>query len=275
MTLPPPPQAKPSSPKSTASPFAVAKAGKPVGKFLLYAQAGFGKTSAVAYVPGCSIITAAGETGYQHLVNAGRAPAIPNVHAETWTDALAAVRYVADNPGDTRMLSLDAFGSFDELAAQHVCSTQFGGDWGERGYASFGKGDAATTRAWVEMLAALDRVVSVGIDVVLLGHSEVRTFSNPKGSDYDRFEFNGRKKSIAVVTKWASDILFGEFYSEISRDGPKNKATANSAIRIIHAEERPSFLAKSQSGLPATIDIPNDPAQAWSTIASHIKGTSA
>jgi hypothetical protein len=270
MPTPPPPS---STPPKASGPFAMPTAATLRPKILMYAEPGWGKTSTMAFAPNVAIVSAAGEDGYQSLLNAGRVPPVPHKHVASWEEALSLCDDIAATDG-IDIVAFDAVRAFDDLCAEHVCKVQFKGQWGANGFDSYGKGNEAVSREWIRLLAACDRIQRSGKTVVWLGHSLVKPFQNPIGADYDRFIVDCRSKTSDVLCKWASDIMFGRFFSsaDAADENSKVKAASRAAQRILYCENRPSYLAKSQSGFRAEIDISNDPKVAWSEIIAAREG---
>src|SRR5690606_23939606 len=110
---------------------------------------GIGKTSLGAYAPGAAIIMARGETGYETLLGSNRVPTLPRISVDNWLDLLASVSDVAKNPGDIKTLVLDALGGFETLCHEHICNTEYKGDWGEHGFGSFQRGYTVSASEWL------------------------------------------------------------------------------------------------------------------------------
>jgi len=238
---------------------------------------GWGKTSALAHADNPVILMARGETGYQTLLGAGRVPQCDGMLCESWGDTLAAVDYLIDNDTGHKTIGLDALGGFERLCHEHVCATQFNGDWGEKGFASFQKGYDLAVGDWLTLLVRLDRLrAQRGMAVVLLSHVKVTTFKNPAGPDYDKFVADCHHKTWGVTHKWADAVLFGTFFSVVEGGTTGAKARKGKGIggseRVLYTQHHDAWDAKNRYGLDECIDIPNDPTQSWATIWHAING---
>lgn len=277
----PPPQSRTNSPASP-KPAAVAGFSNPkrqrIGKALiLYATEGFGKTTMAANAVDSAIMMAEGESGYTTLYNANRVPERPQVTMKSWPDVLAQVDSLIEDPQGIKLLAFDAVGGFERLNHQHVCDTQYRGDWGEKGFMGYMRGYDRAVPEWLKLLAALERLRfgPAAIDVLFLGHAKVQPFKNPMGTDFDRYACECHHKTWGVTHKWADAVLFGTFASVVDKDKPGDKKGKGigGTERVIYTERRDAFDAKNRFGLPQEIDIPNDRAKAWSTLADLLEGT--
>lgn len=245
-----------------------------VPRIVFMGTEGFGKTSLAAYAPGAAIIQARGETGYQTLLDAGRVPAIPTAVADSWDGLLGLCDAMVASPGNVKLVAFDALGGFERLCHENVCQRDFGGDWGEKGFSSFQKGYDLAVTDWLGFLNRLDRLMEKGVATLLLSHVQVRQFRNPAGADFDRYEAACHAKTWAVTHKWADTCLFGQFLTITDKAKGSTRAKGiGGTERVVYTERRDAWDAKNRYGMPESIDIPPNPAQAWGTIAAHITTT--
>lgn len=276
--MPPPPKAPPSAPAPRPT---VAKVATPfpslalptkraiVPRVVFTATEGWGKTSLAAHAPGAVLIQSRGETGYQTLFDAGRVPAVPTALVESWDALLALLDSMIAEPGAIKLLALDALGGLERLCHEHVCARDFKNDWGEKGFSSFHKGYDLAVTDWLGVLNRLDRLNEKGVAIIILSHVQVKSFKNPAGSDFDRYEAACHAKTWAVTSKWADACLFGQFLTITDKQGGRTKGIGGTD-RVVYCERRDSHDAKNRYGLPELIDIPADPTKAWATISALI-----
>ena len=235
---------------------------------ILNAVEGFGKTSAVAFAEDSALICAPHETGYLTLVEAGIAPARPYVIANTWSELLNIVKGITP---DVKLLALDAIGGFERLNHENIVKRDFRGEWGEKGFASYQKGYTQSIPDWMQLIAALDNVRAAGTDVVILGHTKIKTFKNPIGTDYDRYVCDVHESTWGVTHKWADAVLFGNFYQVIEEEKRGRHKGKGGTERVLYTEHRDTWDAKNRFGMPESIDIPNDPSLVWETICNSMR----
>ncbi len=272
--MPPPKAPPPKSPAPARAATAIPALALPtrraiVPRVLFMGVEGWGKTSLAAHADGAVILMAKGETGYQTLVDSGRAPLVPTALIESWDALLGVLDALIANPGETKLLALDALGGFERLLHERVCERDFAGVWGEKGFASFHKGYDLAVTDWLGLLNRLDRLNEKGVAILMLSHVQVRNFKNPAGSDFDRYEAAAHPKTVAVTNKWADACLFGQFLTITDKQGGRTKGIGGTD-RIIYCERRDSFDAKNRFGLPESIDVPADHTKAWSILSSLI-----
>ena len=266
------------SPRANGSlQFSTAPPTKHAPRIVLNATEGYGKTSCGAYAENPVIVMAAGETGYETLLSVGRVPLVPRAIAGEWDQMLDLLAGLAAEPKDRKCLVLDALGGFERLCHADVCAKQFDNNWGEHGFASFQKGYDLSVTEWIKLLALLDRINGQGLAILLLSHAKIATFKNPEGADFDRYVADCHAKTWSVTHKWADAVLFGNFFTrveggEVGAKPKKGKGTGRQTLRVLYAERRDAFDAKNRYGMPADIDVPDDPSQIWSTITSAMKG---
>lgn len=254
----------------------------PLGvRVVFVAVEGFGKTTTGALGEAPLIIMAPEEQGYLTLHSRGLVPACPMMQPRSWPQLLAAVEAVATDPGDRRTLVLDAMVGLEALCAAHVCQTNFGGDWGERGFAAYGRGARIVSREWPQLLARLSAVSRRGVDVLLLGHARVKRFSAPDGPDYDRYECNVGTEDVWARTKaWGEAVLFGMFRPIVEQSRPEsNVARAHGKAiahqRILRCQYSAVADSKNQFGLEPEYAMPDNAAAFAASFWHLVKGSAA
>lgn len=233
-------------------------------RVVLVAVNGWGKTSLAARAKDAVGIVAPDEHGYLTLLSRGLVPAIPIYQPTSWLETLACVDALAANPQGRRTLFIDALTGVEQMLAQHVCKTQYGGDWGEKGFMAFYRGPAQVAREWPAILSRLTRVAAAGVDVVLIGHAKVEKFKNPDGPDFDRYACAcGTEDLWGRTRNWAEAVLFGNFRAIVDTARPEaNIAKASGKAigqeRILRCQHSAAADAKNQYGLEPEYVMPNN-----------------
>jgi len=250
---------------------------KPNAHFL-YAVEGWGKTSIGAQAPAPIFIQSRGETGLETLIQNGlvkETPAFPE--CQSWTDINDAIDVLLGESHPYRTLVMDTVNGAERLCHEFVCQRDFGGDWGEHGFLSYGKGPKVSIADWLLLLQKLDKLrTEKGMTIFLLGHAKVGTFKNPQGADFDRYQADMDKETYAVTAKWADSILFGNFETVVQQ-GKKQatdvsrKGKAVDVYRALFTQRMPAFDAKNRLGLPPEIDMGDSPEAAWANLLAALK----
>lgn len=290
-----PPTTPPAAKPSTAAPSTPARApsrpppaaAKPVAvpafeiltprpiapRLIINGVEGWGKTSLAVNAPGAAIVMAKGETGYRTLLDANRVPSVPALVADSWEGLLAMLDKLAEEPGKIQTLVLDALGGFERLCHEFVCARDFGNVWSEKGFTGFGRGYDVSVTEWLGLLNRLDRLNTKGMAIYLLSHVQVKSFKNPQGADFDRYESACHAKTWGATHKWADAVLFATYRTITDEKKGKTKGIGGTD-RVVYAERRDAFDAKNRYGFPEELDIPADPASAYQTIAAYFTPSS-
>jgi len=114
----------------------------------------------------------------------------------------------------------------------------------------FGKGLQFNFDTFMKLLAALDRHVREGRNVILIAHECVSNVPNPKGADWIRYEprlqspSSGKASIRYRVKEWADHVLFLGYDVEVDKDG--NKASGHGS-KTLYTSELPFCMAKSRT----------------------------
>lgn len=250
---------------------------KPNAHFL-YAVEGWGKTSLGTQTPAPIFIQSRGETGLDTLIQnnlVAETPSFPE--CQNWSDVNDALDVLQSEAHPYRTLVVDTVNGLERLCHEHVCAREFGGDWGEHGFLSYGKGPKVSIADWLLLLQKLDKLrTEKGMSIFLLGHAKVGTFKNPQGADFDRYQAEMDKETYAVTAKWADSILFGNFETVV-KQGKKDatdvnrKGKAVDVYRALFTQRMPAFDAKNRLGLPPEIEMGESPQEAWANLLDAMK----
>lgn len=215
-------------------------------RVLLYGVDGVGKSSWGAAAP--SPIFLGAEDGTSTL-DVARMPT-----PRTWDELLDGVHALAVEDHEFKTLVVDSLDWCEPLAWAHVCKRD--GKLSIEDY-GFGKGYVAALDLWREFLAALDELrAKRGMHVVLLAHSHVKSFKNPEGEDFDRYEPKLHAKASGLIREWADAVLFAT-YETFAKTDQKTKRTRglSTGARLAHTTRTAAFDAKNRHDLPPSIPL--------------------
>lgn len=240
-------------------------------RILLAAVEGWGKTTMGSYAPSPIFLMARGETGLDTLRDQRLIPEVSSFEVlDSWPAVLASVDYLTSTDTGHQTAVFDALGGFERLCHEHVCLTQFRGEWGEKGFASFQKGYELSVNEWLKLLERLDRLRSArGMCVLLLSHCKIKTFKNPEGPDFDRYVADCHEKTWGITHKWADAVLFGRFRTIVTEEKGRKRGIGG-GDRVIYTQHSDVRDAKNRFGMPEEIDIPSAPSESWSTLAPYL-----
>jgi hypothetical protein len=207
---------------------------------------GIGKSSFVAAAPKPIFIDVEGSTGQ---LDVKRYPGVQN-----FADVLEAVEDLTVSEHDFKTLGIDTVDWLEALIWKHVCTRDRKFDIEDYG---FGKGYVTALDEWRLLLSKLERLEKTkGMNIVLIGHSQIRPFKNPEGDDFDRYEVKLHTKAAGLLKEWARAVLFAHYeqYAVKERHALKAKGVASGA-RLLHTERSAAYDAKNRYGLPPKLAL--------------------
>lgn len=252
-------------------------------RYILYAGEKWGKTSFAAQTPKPIFIQSRGETGLEPLIDAGRIKETPHFpESQEWTELLGCVRALIDEEHEYKTLVIDTLNGAERLCHEFICSRDFGGDWGDKGFGSYQKGPEVALAEWRTLLGDLDTLRrKKHMTVFILCHTKIAAYRNPVGADYDRFQPDMDKRTWALTAKWADVILFGAFdetvgaVKENKKTGEQKGKGLGGNARIMYTEKTAAFDAGNRLGLPAEIEMGSSAAEAWKSFTEALKAGKA
>lgn len=238
-------------------------------RILLVGTEGIGKTTFAAESPSPVFLCA--EDGIPVIL--GDVPRFPV--PESVADVLDAVRTLIREEHDFRTFVIDTVDWLEPIVWRDLCARN---DWKDIEAPGYGKGYVAATEEWRKILAALDILRKrKGMEVILLAHAAIRTFQNPAGNDFSRYECKLNKGAAALLREWCDVNLFAihEEFAEVKAGKPTRKGISTGR-RVIHTERTAAWDAKNRYALPAELPLnyadyaqaraaaqPADPTELW------------
>jgi hypothetical protein len=247
-------------------------------RYILHAVEGWGKTSFGAKFPKPIFIQSRGETGLQTLIDANQLPATPHFpESHDWQNILGIVEALTNGDHDYKTLVIDTLNGVERLCHEYVCQRDFGGEWGDKGFASYQKGPEVSLSEWRLLLLALDKLREVKkMTIVCLFHTKVQKFSNPEGADFDRYQPDVDKRTWSFTGKWADVVLFGNFESAVTavkenkKTGEQKGKGVGGQVRMIYTERHAAYDAKNRLGLPNEIPAGESSDETWANFKNAV-----
>lgn len=224
---------------------------------LIYGPGGIGKSTWASEAPGPLFIQC-GEVGSLNL-NVARTPL-----EQKWEEALADVEAVISGKGvvdgyRVGTLIIDTLDGLEKLGWDYLCRTKKtvkGEVARDIEDFDFQAGYKAVLTPWRSLLSRLEVVLSMGINVVFVAHERVQKYSNPNGSDYDRYAPDVHKDLVALIKNWVHCVFFA--YEEVSvtkKAGSQKLKAVSSGVRMVHTVEKAAYLAKNRYSLPDPLEL--------------------
>lgn len=240
--------------------------GMPPLGIVLYGPSGVGKTSFAAQFPSPLFIVDSQEEGIRDLVAYRQVKKPIDVLTVTsFTELLGVCRDVRKNYPNVRTVIFDSLTGMELLCFKYHCETYFNNDWSAKGFFSFFRGprNAAKTD-WPDFLGVVEFIRQLNINVILIGHSVIKAYSNPEGSDYDRFNVYLDKETWAATHRWAQAVFFLNFYTEILKEEGDSRTKAKGDIRrFLYPTHSPAYDAKNRFGMDELVSMGDTPVESY------------
>lgn len=240
-------------------------------RFTFYGVEAVGKTSLGAAAPGPILIDI--EDGSSHL-DVPRylfRDGDPRGHVPiTLQEVYAAVADLTRSPHDYQTLVIDTVDSLEPMIWRYVCERDSGkqSNLNKSGKKlisiesyGYGRGYVVALDQWRDLAARLDRLrVERGMNIVLLSHSQIRTFKNPEGEDFDRYQLRIKDSAAAFLREWCDLVgycCFENVAAKLNDDDSKAKGFSTGR-RLIMLERTAAYDAKTRVPMPREIEMSQD-----------------
>jgi len=214
-------------------------------RILLSGPEGIGKSTFGASAPSPLFISQEqGLTGLDHVAR---------ITPESYADVTATVDELTSNPGEFKTLVIDTTDSLERSIHAFVCKRD--GQQNIEGY-GFGKGYKV---AEFELSALLNKLDTLRerqkFGIILLSHVQIKTFTQPGGEQWDRYEMKGHKGFTGILREWPDACLFAvyEVFKTKTAGGKAEKTIGGG--RIIQTCWSPGWDAKNRLALPETLSL--------------------
>lgn len=215
---------------------------------------GVGKSTFGASAP--SPIFLASEEGINHL----SVKAFPE--PQSAQDVYDAISELEEQQHTFQTLVVDTVDWLEPILVTKLCLRN---GWESIESPGFGKGQVALVDEWRTILSRFDQLRrSRGMEIVLLAHAQVKTFANPTGPDYSRYELALSKGASALIKQWCDAVLFAD-YEDIMVNakgetvaGVSNKVKVkgiSTGRRVLHTQRTAAWDAKNRYGLPPVLPL--------------------
>lgn len=174
---------------------------------------------------------------------------------KSWQELLGNLADLAREKHEFKTLVIDSIDWCEPLLHDAICAAHNVKSI-ELAAGGYGKGYVEAVNHWIAFTKALTAIrAQRGMNIVLIGHSQVVRFSDPgTQSEYDRFELKLYKKSSAILREYVDSVLFANFEVHPKKDGQKTRAYGD-GTRVVYTERRPGFDAKNRFGLPFVLPL--------------------
>lgn len=211
---------------------------------VLYGPEGIGKSTFAAGSPRPIFLCA--EDGANELDVARLKP-------QSWDELFEAVAMLTAEPHDYATLVIDTLDWAEQLCWQHVCRREHKDSIEAFGY---GRGYVVAHEEFRRLAAAVDRLREKrGTQAVCLAHSWIKSFRNPEGEDFDRYEMKLQRLVAPLWKEWADAVLFANHETFTRTNDAKRTTGVSTGARYIYTERTAAWDAKNRYNLPPALPL--------------------
>lgn len=215
-------------------------------RIVLLGMEGIGKTTLAAAAPSPLFIAAEnGLTGFD---------SIPHLEPETFSEVLSLCdALLSADSIEYKTIVIDTADWMERLIHAHICKRD--GKDNVEAY-GFGKGMKIAEQELVLLLSKLDSIRQKhGVYILITSHVTIRTFNDPSGDSWDRYEMKGAKGFAGILREWPDATLFAvyEVFKLKNKDGGKDRTAGGE--RIMHTTWSPAHDAKNRLNLPEVLPL--------------------
>ena len=238
-----------------------ANAGGAAERICLYGTGGVGKTSAAVSFPKAVVLPI--EDGLDALPHVPRFDPAPT----KWEDVEAVLDEFIAGAGQLpyKTLVIDTMDALEQWCWDYTCAHNYSKKkWESLETPGYGKGYSEANKVWrTRFFPRLDRLHARGIHIVLIAHSMLLTFKNPRGEDFDRYTLKMHKAVSKLTYEWVSDMFFCEHYTGVAVSktkggaGPTKAMGQSTSERIARTVWDAAWDAKHRIRVPDEIVMPD------------------
>jgi hypothetical protein len=191
-------------------------------------------------------------------------------------DVLSLTDRVRFGDHDWKTLVVDTLDWVEPLLWKYVCDSDPDGYKNPSGsivlaYGGYGKGFDVAINHWRAWLAQLDAIRKErNMNILLLAHSHIKTFRNPEGDDFDRYQLKMNDKASGIIKEWSDAVLFANQKISVTKKdtaakNEKKRYGIGSMTHMLYTQRRPAWDAKNRFGLPEEMAL------SWPDLMKYIR----
>jgi len=235
-------------------------------KALVFGQNGAGKSTLAAHAPApiwCDVEGGSAQLPVaRYPFREGLGGHIPH----SYEDVIGMIDDLTANEHGFQTLVMDTVDSFEAMVWQFVCKRDGQKSLDSYGY---GKGPNAALDQWRVVLSKLERLQAArGMNVLMIGHSIVRTFKSPTTEDFDRYNLSLNDKAAGLLKDWVDVVGFAAFEDGAGKGSGSRVKGFTTGRRMLYLERTAAYDAKSRYPLPAEVEL--DPENPWAPFAKAL-----
>ena len=215
----------------------------------IYGSEGVGKSTLAAAFP---------EPLFVDIEDGTKQLDVARTSCSDWRELQSIIKEVYADPAICKTLVIDTIDRAEMLLTAQLLDEGHC-DSIEKYAGGFGKGYTSMAEHFQkDLLWELDKLISKGINVVLIAHAAMRKFESPEDPPYDRWELKVSKKVAPIVKEWSDLLLFCNYQTMVVDENGRGKVKG-SGKRMMHANHKPTYDAKNRFGLPDDMPLEFEP----------------
>jgi hypothetical protein len=223
-------------------------------RVLIYGFEGVGKTTAAIGSPDPFVIDANKGSGQFN---------VRRVFVDTWEEILAWTEAIERSEVKCSTVVYDTVADLEQASHAFL----FPGTTVTKYEGGFNKGDDVVTMEWRKFLAQLERLWAKGVGIVFVSHAKVKTFQDPTGPSYERFELACRQSLAGLLKGWCDYVLFARENVVVAAEKNKAVKARTTGERWLYTKRVPAYDAKARG----TVLFPEQIPLSWDEFARAIK----
>ena len=209
-------------------------------KMLIYGPPGVGKSTAAANAPSPIFVDL--EKG-SHRLDVARFPQPSKLE-----QVYESLESLATEQHEHKTVVVDTIDVLQTLVFDYVCRRDRKKDIDDYGWH---KGYGVAHEEWQSLLSRLDIIVDMGMNVILLGHVNVKAFKDPQGHDHDRYEIGVHQSKNAatgtLIKGWCDIVGFANYETVINKDPTTDRIkVTDTGKRLLYIRRERGYDAKSR-----------------------------
>lgn len=216
-------------------------------KLGIYGAEGIGKTSLANELPDPLFIDT--ENGSARI-NCRR------IKTSSWENLIAIVKSVIDNPTICKTLVIDTLDKAESFCIDYLCQKFRKAnieDWG------YGRGYTILQDEVNRLFELLNKVIAVGIHVVVIAHGKPRKFELPEEAGaFDRWELKLTRQVGPLFKEWCDILLFCNYKTYVVTTD-NNTKKAQGGKRVMYTTHHACWDAKNRFNLPDELELSYKP----------------
>jgi hypothetical protein len=188
----------------------------------------------------------------------------------SFDDVTSAVGALHNEQHDFQTVVVDSLDRFEPLVWQAVCEAN---KWESIESPGYGKGYGVANAYWQLLMEGLNALRNNrGMAIVLIAHSEVGRFDDPRTASYSRFDIRLNKGARAIIEDEMDLMIFLNQEATMKEESlgfNKKRQHAEGGIqRWMYVEGRPSLNAKNRCSMPPK--FPYKKGEGFSVLAPYL-----